>query len=257
MRRQFTLLLFLLMLLIISACGGGGGDNARKSDNTVSTLCPGITGAEAIIWDFYNGIIRTDVDVLPPAVPTGGGSFMHTANPLLSFLYPAGWNATQIGDSIHTVGVDVIRLDMQAVWRELNMSANGAPTALSVRDSVMNELLQFLTLQNAPIQTLCTNEGTTPVGGGITLTYSHILFRASNQTVYIGAAVTPLPGLPTSTVRMKVAAAPTDEFKARAIDTFLAIDWQMLIGDSQNLIDSDGDGWHDGIDNFKFDPTKH
>ena len=146
---------------------------------------------------------------------------------------------------------------MQAVWRELTVSTNGAPTALSVRDSVMNELLQFLTLQNATIQTLCTNEGSTPVGGGITQTFAHIMFRASNHTVYIGAAVTPLPGLPTSTVRMKVAAAPTAEFKARAIDTFLAIDWQMLIGDNQNLIDSDGDGWPDGIDNFKFDPTKH
>ena len=89
MRRQLTLLLFLLLLLNLSACGGGG-DKAQNSDNTVSTLCPGITGAEAIIWDIYNGVIRTDVDVLPPAVPTGGGSFIHTAYPLLSFLYPAG-----------------------------------------------------------------------------------------------------------------------------------------------------------------------
>jgi len=31
----------------------------------------------------------------------------------------------------------------------------------------------------------------------------------------------------------------------------------MLIGNSSNLFDRDGDGWLDGVDEFPDDPTRH
>lgn len=63
-------------------------------------------------------------------------------------------------------------------------------------------------------------------------------------------------GISTS-VTIKVVVAPTAEFQARALDTFIAIDWQMLLGESANLLDSDGDGWRDGVDAEPKNPLVH
>ncbi len=237
------------------SCGDNGG--VQTAAGATSALCPNVLGTEAILWDLYNGVIRTDVDVLPPPIPTGGGSYTNPTFPLLGFIYPGGWTPETTGGGLQNVGVNLIRQDQQAVWREESLTVNGAPAARDIRDFEVQQLLQFLGQQDAEVETVCTNEGTTPAGGGIVLAFSNIMIRVGNHTAVVDASVTPFPGLPNSSVRAKMVTAPTAEFPDLAIDTFLAIDWQMLLGDNRNLFDRDGDGWLDGVDQFPDDPTRH
>ena len=242
-----------LLLLLATSCG----DSAAGAAGARSNICNNITGGEAILWDLYNGIPRTD-SVLPPDIPTGGGVYSNPVFPLLGFVYPAGWTPTTTTGGINNVGVNLVRQDNQAIWREESLTVNGAPNVQAVRDAELQSLLQFIGQQGGQVQNVCRpNEGTGDAGGGIIVSFSNIIIRVGNHTAVISTSVTPFPGLPSSSVRAKVVAAPTAEFPDRAIDTFLAIDWQLLIGESDNLFDRDGDGWRDGVDNFPDDPTRH
>ena len=105
--------------------------------------------------------------------------------------------------------------------------------------------------------TVCVNEAELPQAGGIVISASNIFLRNGDFSAFIVASVTPFPGLPNASVNVRLMTAPTEEFPDRLYDTFMAIDWQFLIGDSSNLSDSDGDGWRDGVDAAPNDPTRH
>lgn len=248
-------LCILAMTLALAACGGDGNDQSAAS--ATSNLCANVTGTEAILWDLYNGVIRTDVSVLPPPVPVPGGSYTNPAFPLLGFIYPDGWTPTTTSGGFQQVGVNLIRQDQQAIWREDTQVINGVISARDARDFEIQSFLELVGQAGAQPQVVCVNEGSGDAGGGIIVSFSRIMIRVGNHTAVIAASVTPLPGLPTSSIRTKVVASPTVEFPARAIDVFLAIDWQMLIGNSSNLFDRDGDGWLDGVDEFPDDPNRH
>lgn len=245
----------LATVLALAGCGGAGGEQSTAS--AMSNLCPDVTGTEAILWDLYNGVIRTDVSVLPPPVPVPGGSYTNPAFPLLGFIYPAGWTPTTTSGGFQQVGVNLIRQDQQAIWREDTQVINGVISPRDARDFEIQALLDFLGQSGAQPEVVCVNEGSGDAGGGIIVSFSRIMIRVANHTAVIAASVTPLPGLPTSSVRTKVVASPTAEFPTRAIDVFLAIDWQMLIGNSGNFLDRDGDGWLDSVDQFPDDPNRH
>lgn len=243
------------MILALAGCGDAGTNPSAAS--ATSSLCANVTGTEAILWDLYNGVIRTDVSVLPPPVPVPGGSYTNPAFPLLGFIYPAGWSPTTTSGGFQRVGVNLIRQDQQAIWREDTQVINGVISARDARDFEVQFLLEFLGQAGAQPQVVCVNEGSGDAGGGIVISFSRVMIRVGNHTAVIAASVTPLPGLPTSSIRTKVVASPTAEFPTRAIDVFLAIDWQMLLGDSRNLFDRDGDGWLDGVDAAPDDPNVH
>jgi hypothetical protein len=256
LRRGPTLCLGIIGMIVgLAGCGDSGSNQSAAS--ATSNLCPNVTGTEAILWDLYNGVIRTDVSVLPPPVPAPGGSYSNPVFPLLGFIYPDGWAPTTTSGGFQQVGVNLIRQDQQAIWRQDTQVINGVIPARDLRNIEIDQLLAFLGQPEAQAQTVCVNEGSGDAGGGIIVWFSNIMLRVGNHTAVIAASVTPLPGLPTSSVRSKVLASPTAEFPTRAIDTFLAIDWQMLIGDSSNLFDRDGDGWLDGVDEFPDDPNRH
>ncbi|MDH3655351.1 MAG: hypothetical protein OEN21_13850 [Myxococcales bacterium] len=172
------------VLVMFLALAGWGGDGTEQSAaSATSNLCPNVTGTEAILWDLYNGVIRTDVSVLPPPVPVPGGSYTHPAFPLLGFIYPGGWTPTTTNTGgFQEIGVNLIRQDQQAIWREQP-------------------------------QVVCINEGSGDAGGGIIVSFSRIMIRVGNHTAVIAASVTPLPRLPTSSIRTKVVASPTAEFQ--------------------------------------------
>ncbi|MFW2389169.1 MAG: hypothetical protein ACN4G0_12580 [Polyangiales bacterium] len=246
----------LCFLVALASCGDNG--NGPAAANATSDLCPNVRGTEAILWDLYNGIPRTDTSVLPPPVPVDGGVYSHPALPLLGFVYPGGWTPTTTNTgSVSEVGVNLIRQDNQAIWRDQSHLVSGTPTARDLRDFEVQQLLQFLGQAGGQPDVVCLNEGSGDAGGGIIVSFSNVMIRVGNHTAVVDASVTPLPGLPSSSIKAKVVAAPTEEFPARAIDTFLAIDWQMLIGRSDNLFDRDGDGWLDGVDMHPDDPNRH
>lgn len=246
----------IVVLLVSTGCGGE--DSGTRAAGATSALCADIGGTEAILWDLYNGVPRTDTSVLPPPVPTGGGVYSHPAFPLLGFVYPGGWTPeTANTGAFNEVGVNLIRDDQQAVWREHTQTVNGVPDVRDVRDFELQQVLRFLGQAGAQAQTVCLNEGSGDAGGGIVVSFSNLMIRAGDDTAVISTSVTPFPGLPNSSVRAKVVASPSAEFPDRIVDTFLAIDWQMLIGGGGDLFDRDGDGWQDSIDAFPDDPDRH
>lgn len=235
----------------IGVPGGGGGGGA-----TTSTLCEGLTGGEAILWDLYNGVIRTDPG-LPPPIPSPNGAFGHPVYPALGFFYPAGWTPESLGASIHDFGVNVLRDDQTAIWRYYTRTANGAPSPQAVRDTELAALQEFFGLNGENATVVCLREDIVDAGGGIPVAFSNVLLRVGDQTVVAVVSVTSFASVGTSSVHRQIVSAPTAEFSARAMDTFLAIDFQMLRGEDANLFDRDGDGWRDGVDEAPDDPTRH
>lgn len=245
------------VVLLLVSTGCGEASSGQTAAGATSNLCADIRGPEAILWDLYNGVPRTDTSVLPPPVPTGGGVYSHPAFPLLGFVYPSGWAPeTSNTGAVNEVGVNLIRQDQQAVWREHTQTVNGVPDVRDVRDFELQQVLQFLG-RGYQLQIVCINEGSGDAGGGIVVSFSNLMIRAGDDTAVLSTSVTPFPGLPNSNVRAKVVASPTNEFPDRIVDTFLAIDWQMLIGGGGDLFDRDGDGWQDSIDAFPDDPARH
>ncbi len=246
--------------LALSACGGGGGGGStaaatgpNAAQEAVSNICPNVRGMEAILWDLYNGIPRTD-NVLPPPFPVGP-SYTHPSAPLLGFSHHPDWTPNTIDGGIHNVGVNLIRNDNQAIWRNHQINVPGTHTASAVRDAEMQEIRNWLGLGGAQLEVVCSNDAQGAVGGGFVSTASNIMFRIGNHTAVVTASTIPF-GISTS-VMIKVVVAPTAEFQARALDTFIAIDWQMLLGENANLFDRDGDGWRDGVDAEPDNPLVH
>lgn len=252
-----------MLALAIAAFGGCGDDPAVVPGvagggpaTATSTLCEGITGGEAILWDLYNGVPRTD-NGLPPAIPSPNQPYGHPSFPALGFFYPTGWTPETIDGGIHDLGVNLLRNDGTAIWRQHTTTVAGTVAARDVRDNELGALMAFFGLNGQAVTAICTNEGTFDAGGGIPVSVSNGLFRVGGQTAVVVSSVTSFSGTGSSAVRRQVVSAPTAEFSARAMDTFLAIDFQMIVGDSRNLFDRDGDGWRDGVDEFPDDPARH
>lgn len=262
----------LVCVIALAACGsddggggGAGGTPAASVASRTSTLCTGITGMEALAWDYYNGVLVTD-PILPPPVPVGG-VYGNEAWPLLGFSYPAGWAPVEL-NAQNVLGVDLVRNDSLALWRYLVATVSGVfedpanPNGLIeyARASRLNEqnaLAQSLGYDPQQIQTICLNEAVAPQSGGINIYGSNALIRMGDHSAIVVMRVTPFPGLPNAQVYERVMTSPTAEFSDRLYDTFIAIEWQFLVGDSSNLTDRDGDGWRDGVDEFPDDPTRH
>jgi hypothetical protein len=243
--------IFVGISFVLGACGS---DSPADITTRTTALCAGIVGMEAIAWEYYNGVPVVDAVIPPPFPSPSGGSFSHSQFPLLGFQYPVGWMPFELSGG-QTVGADLIRNDNRAVWRQVSFTVNGQPDVRAVRDGQIDALLQFLGTPNAQVQVVCLNEGTAQLGGGITTIFSNVLIRAGTQSAIVTIGVTPLPGLPNSSVSVRLNSAPTAEYPDRLLDSFMAIDWQMLVGEITN-IDTDGDGWLDQFDRFPNDPTR-
>ncbi|MCP4123895.1 MAG: hypothetical protein GY751_19275 [Bacteroidetes bacterium] len=243
---------FLLICIIFQGCSE---DDAFDVANAVSDICNNVTGAEAIHWDLENGIPRTDLPGgIPPNVDVIGGVYSHPVYPLLGFNYPPGWTPETINTS-SAEGVNLIRNDNKAVWRWGGYFVQSGVTALQVRDFEVSSLLEFFNLGTA-FETVCVNSSNTTVAVGINISTSNILLRAGGSTALVASSITYGSSILTPKANVKVAVAPTTEFPTRVFDTFLAIEFQLLIGNSGTDDDRDNDGTPDVYDNFPDDPTR-
>lgn len=245
------------ILAVVNGCGSGGG-GPRGGVTATSTLCPGLSGFEALAWDYYNGVIVTN-PVLPPPVPVGA-VFGHPDFPLLGFSHDASWSSQLLRDA-QTQGVNLFRNDNQALWRLVFTTVTGTPDVRTVRDTEIQAILNFYGFNGTAdqIATVCVNEasGELSPGTGIFAAASNIMIRTPGHTAIVTAQVTPFPGgLNSSSITVRAMAAPTAEFGDRAFDSFMAIDWQMLIADTTNS-DRDFDGWLDQFDRAPDDPLVH
>jgi hypothetical protein len=164
-----------------------------------------------------------------------------------------GWAPETIAAE-QTVGVNLIRQDGRAVWRWLGTAVNGVANARQVRDLEVTQLIQFLGL-SGNVETVCFNETSSVPAPGILLNNSNILIRVDGSTAVVGAQTSFIDGLPATQIGVQVAVGPTNEYDQLIFDVFLAIGFQLLYG-NDTIMDSDGDGVIDSLDNFPFDPTR-
>ena len=255
--RTIRTLTVMLIALSLAACGGGGGAGGGQVGGTAgvgSLLCPGLTGGEGLAWDVYNGVWRTD-PVLPP-LPPAGPTYTHPASPLLGFSYPPQYTPFTTNFGIQEFGVDLVRNDSRVVWREYHKNVFGQVSALAIRDGEAQGVLDHLGLGAGGIQTLCAREGVLPNPAGPSFAAANVMFRVGDFTAIVLVNTTFFPSTGTTGTLRKVYVAPTAEFGARAIDTFLAIDWQMNLGNDAGYKDSDADGWRDSADIEPFNPDE-
>lgn len=254
--RRFALA---VVILSLAACGGGGGGGgggqqaAQALQQTPSILCPDLVGAEGLAWDLYNGVLRTD-SVLPVA-PPAGPAYIHPGAPLLNFTHPTGYTPFTRSVSIQDFGVDLVRDDSQVVWRDYRVSIPGTVPATAIRDGEIQGVLNHLGV-NGPITTVCARDGRGFDAFGNIATQSNIMFRVGNHTAIVLTTAFVFQGTGFTTTSRKVYLAPTAEFGARVLDTFLAIDYQMNLGDDSGFRDSDGDGWRDPADIEPLNPNE-
>ncbi len=248
MNRFARCLALFVLVPLAAACGGGGGGTTGQNgavSQAGSFLCPDITGLEALAWDVYNGVIRTD-PVLPP-LPPAGPTYTHPAAPLLGFFHPPEYTPFTTNLGIHEFGVDLVRNDNQVVWREYHRNVFGNVSALAIRDGEVQGVLNHLGA-NGGIQTVCAREGVVPDGQGNRFSAANIMFRVGNHTAIVIVRAFFFASTGSTGSLRKVYLAPTAEFGQRALDTFLAIDWQMNLGNDAGFKDSDQDGWRDSAD---------
>ena len=245
------------LLLWLAACAGDDGTETAVApdapDARISESCDGIVGTEAVAWDVYTGVPVADPE-LPPPLPQGA-QYLHPSFPLLGFWYPSGWTVTNEWDTPTTLGVELLRDDEAAAWRYFYATVQGTPTAEDVLIQELSAIGSFFS--DTALQPVCRHAASGDPGTGTIATTSARLARSDTQTALVSVTVTPFPGLNSSGVYLRSMTAPTPEFPARVWDTFLAIDWQFLVGDSIDPIDSDGDGWFDELDAFPNDPSRH
>lgn len=253
----------LLPLLCLLACEGDSRPPATNGLPTpqpaspearTSELCDDIVGLEALAWDVYAGLPVTDT-ILPPPVPNGP-VFSHPDLPLLGFTHPTGWTPAVIrGPS--TVGVNLLRDDGQALYRYVSTVATQPVTAAQLVDAEVLSVRQNLGLDGAGA-VVCGLQRTGEVspGTGIVSEVDHALVRIEGLSILVAAQVVTVdPSLPPSLFVRKLF-APTDEWPDRLYDTFLAIDWQLLVGSGADEDDRDGDGVWDVFDRFPDDPNR-
>ena len=258
MTRFVARFVLILGVSFLAACGGGSGGGDGGDGNVQqapSFLCPGITGMEAIAWDLYNGVVRTD-PVLPPAPPAGPG-YQHPEFLFLSFFYPAGYSEFTTNLGIHELGVNIVRDDNQVVWRHYDKNVPGVVSAAAIRDGETQQVLDHLGQGGAQIQTVCNREDSrTDSVNGVVVSVANTMFRVGNHTAMVFITTTFIGSTGSTSSRRKVYLAPTAEFNDRVLDTFLAIDWQMTFGTDSGLRDTDQDGWRDAADIEPLNPNE-
>lgn len=242
-----------------------GIDPALVSD-AMSQTCS-VNGAVAQYWDYSLGVLRGDYPLestLPPA--TFGGIFLHPRLGM-TFIYPAGWNATAIIDSVTPTnepaevipgnlsvlaGVSVLRSDARALWRYLFTTE---PFSHTTRERLVFEVQQLLNgfgITSVPNE-ICFVEGSGNVAGfpGVT---AAVLLQVDDLTMHVvtSAAPVPLSGQNTGYVSASTV-APTAEFEWQVLNTFLPIHFQ-LIARGEGTPAQCGDGLdNDGTDGTDLD----
>ena len=240
------------------ACSGGGsavGNNAAVAQATTAS-CAGITGASALYWDFSTGVLRTDyppASTFPP-VPAGG-SFLHPRLSL-TIIYPAGWSATALIDNTTVTneparviqgnltvlaGTSVLRSDGRALWRYLHTSEANATTAQQRLNEEVQRVLNGFGIAGQPTE-LCSLSGAGSIGG-FPGAQSATLLRAGEFTIQVISMQAQVPLIGQSNALVTVTSvAPTTEYDARVLDSFLPIGWQLIGTQCSDRIDNDGDG---------------
>ena len=248
-------LLFPLSLIILMACSRNNGPSQQElTANITSRLCNTIRGAKALYWDMSNGVMRGDIPGGLPTIKNPGGYFIHSGYPALGFSLPAGYRAIELSDGrTNTIGVNVLRNDDNVLWRYVTTTFFGLTNAQQVVQAEVNQMLA--NLGNPQFEILCSNNTNPQLAPGIQTSVATRLVRAGNFTAQFAVNVNTFPDLGSSFIGIEMTMAPTAEYDAMVLETFLPIGYQLLFIDRETVRDSDGDGVPDGQDREPLNPN--
>ena len=255
MKTRFSIFFWLLAMGLLSCSKDGGEAPEQQAANATSEICQNVTGIEAIYWDLSNGVLRGDIPGGIPTVKNPGDYYIHSGYPALGFQMPAGYQAFEISDaSSQAIGVDVVRNDNKVVWRYLTFTSAGIVQPQQILNQQVNIFVDALGNAN-DAQAICENSFSQPITSSMINSGASVMLRSGTSTLVVKASSLMSQDLNTSFISIEVSAGPTAEFAMLALDTYLAITWQLLYIDN-DIRDTDLDGTPDVNDNFPYDPTK-
>ncbi len=243
------------VLTLLLSCSRNNSSSIEQAANLTSQLCANIRGAKALYWDMSNGIMRGDIPGGLPTIRNPGGYFIHSGYPALGFSMPQGYRAIELsGGATNTIGVNVLRNDDNVLWRYVTTTFFGLINAEQVVLAEVNQMLA--NLGNPQFEIVCSANRTPQLAPGIQTSVATRLIRAGNFTAQFAVNVNTFPDLGSSFVGIEMTMAPTEEYDAMVLETFLPIGYQLLFINRASIQDSDGDGVPDDKDRFPFDPTR-
>ncbi|MFV0565155.1 MAG: hypothetical protein ACK5NB_04885 [Flavobacteriaceae bacterium] len=243
--------LFTVFLMLLNSCSSDSDNNADRIAKATSMFCNDITGANAIYWDYANGVAPPFSRV--PVLQNPGQQFLHP-HPSLGFVVPQGYTASADQRS-GAIGANVIRNDNAAVWRYAPLAT--FPGNFSVNDILASEINGMFNFYgfNDNFNVLCSETRTVNQGNIVTV-FNARLIQFGNFTGLVWVNVTAVQGLSTLSVAASVSSGPTAEYNNLVMDVFFPLSYQLLVNDRGSLSDRDNDGTPDVYDNFPDDPTR-
>ena len=224
--------------------------------NVQAQFCDNYAGAGAAYWNMSNGIFVPLNKV--PIIENPGGRVSFNEQPLLSLEYSVGYTGTGIRDSQNfPIGIDIKRLDKKVFYRWIpNVSFVGVSDFNQIIAQEINTMFAEVGYNPSNgFDPICSrNESQNFEGMLVNFNGRVIQFGEFTGIVWVRSMV--VPGLGTVNSAIQISAAPSVEFDARTLDTFLPFNFQLYVRpDGEGFIDNDRDGSPAHLDPDDNDPN--
>ncbi len=237
---HYSAIIFLAFLALL-ACSKDENSNGNNLQAVEAQFCSNFQGPAAAYWNMANGIFVP----LPefPIIANPGGRITNDLQPLLSLEYPEGYRGFQIIDNqTATLGLDILRGDNTVFFRWI-------PVSTSFNISNFDEIIareintMFSVYEyNGGFDVVCSRNISQEFES-LLVNFNARLIRFGDFTGLVWVRSVLVPGLGNVNSAIQISAAPTAEFDARTLDTFLPFNFQLHVRpDGGGFIDNDGDG---------------
>ena len=242
--RRLKKLKVILILIAIVGCSkddDGSANVGNTLENVQAQFCNNFQGPAAAYWNMANGIFLPLPDF--PVIQNPGGRITHNLQPLLSLEYPQGYNGSLITDSqTATLGLDIKRNDNAVFFRWI---PNSTFFNVSDFDQIIAGQINTMFANygfNGQFEVICSRNESQNFES-LLVNFNARLIRFGNFTGLVWVRSVVVPGIGSVNSGIQIAAAPTAEFDARTLDTFLPFNFQLLVRpDGGGFIDNDNDG---------------
>lgn len=253
MKRIFPLGFVVLLLLAVS-CSSDEASSQNDLSNVRAQFCNDFQGPAAAYWNLANGIFVPMPDF--PVIADPGGQITHNLQPLLSLTYPQGYSGSLITDSqTSTLGLDIKRNDNGVFFRWI---PNSTLFGLGDFDPIMAREVNTMFANygfNGDYEVVCTRNESQNFEG-LVENFNARLIRFGAITGLVWIRTVYFPATASFNSAIQISAAPTAEFDAVTMQTFLPFNYQLHVRpDGGGFIDNDGDGTPAHLDPDDNDPT--
>lgn len=251
---KYSGLFFLSTLFLLFGCSKDDDSSVDELQNVQAQFCNNFSGPAAAYWNMANGIFVPLPDF--PVIANPGGRITNDLQPLLSLEYPQGYRGFQIIDNqTATLGLDILRNDNAVFFRWIPVSTSF--NIDSFDDIIAREINTMFGVygHNGNFDVVCTRTISQEFDG-LLVNFNARLLRFGEFTGLIWVRSVLVPGLGNVNSAIQIAAAPTDEFDVRTLDTFLPFNFQLHVRpDGGGFIDNDMDGSPAHLDPDDNDPN--